>query len=164
MNVPFIIIAAMTLGSAICAMTFRNLVHCALALMVTFSGLACFYLQLHAEFVGLVQVLVYIGAVAILIVFAILLTRNSTGLSNVSITSPSWLAGLAVALLVAGTLLFSILKSTALARPAPVAELSAKQIGEQLMTRYVLPLEVVALLLTAAMIGAVIIAMQERKK
>ncbi len=164
MNVTFVILAAMTLGSAICAMSFRNLIHCALSLIVTFTGLACLYLQLHAEFVGLVQVLVYIGAVAILIVFAILLTRNSTGDSNVSIASPSWLGGFAVALLVAGTLLLSILKSTALARPGPVAEASAKQIGEQLMTRYILPLEVVALLLTAAMIGAVIIAMQERRK
>ena len=163
MNWPFVIIAALTLASAIGAMTFRNRVHCALSLMITFGGLACFYLQLHAEFVGLVQVLIYIGAVAILIVFAILLTRNSTRDSNVLIASPSWLAGLAVALLVAGTLLFSILKSTSVARPAPSAEVTTKQIGEELMTRYILPLEVVALLLTAAMIGAVIIAMQEKK-
>jgi NADH-quinone oxidoreductase subunit J len=164
MSLIFLILAAITLVSAICAMTFRNLVHCALSLIVTFTGLACFYLQLHAEFVGLVQVLVYIGAVAILIVFAILLTRNSTGVGDVATTSPGWLAGIAVAGLVATTLLFSILKSTALARPTPAAEVSTRQIGEQLMTRYILPLEVVALLLTAAMIGAVIIAMQERKK
>ncbi len=164
MNWPFVIIAAVTVVSAIGAMAFRNLVHCVLSLMITFTGLACFYLQLHAEFVGFVQVLVYIGAVAILIVFAILLTRNSTRDSNVLITSPSSLVGLIVALLVAGTLSFSILNSTSLARPAPAAEVSTKQIGEQLMTRYLLPLEVVALLLTAAMIGAVIIAMQERNK
>jgi NADH-quinone oxidoreductase subunit J len=161
MNWPFVIIAALTLASASCAMALRNLVHCVLSLMVTFTGLACLYLQLHAEFVGLVQVLVYIGAVAILIVFAILLTRNS---SSVLTNSPSWVASLGVVLLVAGTLLFSVLNSTALARPPAAAEVSTKQIGEQLMTRYLLPLEVVALLLTAAMIGAVIIALQEKKK
>jgi len=55
----------------------RNLVHCALMLTVTFAGLAAFYLQLDAQFVGFAQVLVYIGAVAILVVFAILLTRSS---------------------------------------------------------------------------------------
>ena len=165
MSLPFIIIAAATLASAIGAMSFRNLVHCALSLMVTFGGLACLYLQLHAEFVGLVQILVYVGAVAILIVFAILLTRSGTYDSNTMIVSPSWFVGLFVALVVFGTLLVAVLQSTALNRPAtPTAELATKQVGEQLMTRYVLPLEVVALLLTAAMIGAVIIAMQERRK
>ena len=66
----------LTLASAVAAMSLRNLVHCALTLTVTFAGLAAFYLQLDAQFVGFAQILVYIGAVAILIVFAILLTRR----------------------------------------------------------------------------------------
>ena len=74
---PFAIIAVLTLASAVAAMSLRNLVHCALALTVTFAGLAAFYLQLDAQFVGFAQILVYVGAVAILIVFAILLTRGS---------------------------------------------------------------------------------------
>src|SRR5207249_2273823 len=69
MSVPFAIIAVVTLASAIAAMSLRNLVHCALSLVVTFAGLAVFYLQLGAQFVGLAQILVYVGAVAILIVF-----------------------------------------------------------------------------------------------
>ena len=77
MTLIFALIAAPTIVSAIAAMTLRNLVHCALALTVTFGGLAVFYLQLDAQFVGLAQILVYIGAVAILIVFAILLTRGN---------------------------------------------------------------------------------------
>ena len=72
----FAIIAVLTLASAVAAMSLRNLVHCALALTVTFAGLAAFYLQLDAQFVGFAQILVYVGAVAILIVFAILLTRG----------------------------------------------------------------------------------------
>jgi NADH-quinone oxidoreductase subunit J len=164
MNWPFVLIAAMTLAGAVCAMTFRNLVHCALWLMVTFSGLACLYLQLNAEFVGFVQILVYVGAVAILIVFAILLTRNSGQDRKAPLGSPAWPIGVGAAVLVAGALLLSILKSNALGRLTPAAELSVKQIGEQLMTRYILPLEVVALLLTAALIGAVIIAMPEKNK
>src|SRR5437762_8838740 len=129
MQAAFIIIAAFTIASAIAAMSFRNLVHCALSLILAFSGLACLYLQLHAEFVGLVQVLVYIGAVAILIVFAILLTRNSTGAANVVNVSPSWAAGIGVAVLVLGSLLVAIFHSTTLARPPmPPPELTAPEI------------------------------------
>ena len=76
MTITFAIIAAVTIAAAVAAMTLRNLVHCALALAVTFAGLAAVYLQLDAQFVGFAQILVYVGAVAILIVFAILLTRG----------------------------------------------------------------------------------------
>jgi len=76
MDAVFAILAILTVAGAVAAMSLRNLVHCALALAVTFAGLAALYLRLNAQFVGLVQVLVYIGAVAILIVFAILLTRG----------------------------------------------------------------------------------------
>ena len=68
----------LTLASAVAAMSLRNLVHCALMLTVTFAGLAAFYLQLGAQFVGFAQILIYIGAVAILIVFAILLTAAAS--------------------------------------------------------------------------------------
>ena len=74
--IPFAILAVLTLAGAVAAMSLRNLVHCALALTAAFAGLAAVYLQLNAQFVGFAQILVYIGAVAILIVFAILLTRG----------------------------------------------------------------------------------------
>jgi len=76
MDAIFLAISAVTLGSAVLAVSLRNLVHCALALALSFAGLAALYLKLNAQFVGLAQVLIYIGAVAILIVFAILLTRG----------------------------------------------------------------------------------------
>src|SRR5438132_1197334 len=82
MGIGFTILAALTLVSAIAAMSLRNLVHCALCLIVTFAGLAALFLNLDAEFVGFAQILVYIGAVAILILFAILLTRSSDLLSR----------------------------------------------------------------------------------
>src|ERR687891_671826 len=75
MNWVFVTLAVITLLSAAGAVSFRNPVHCALSLTLTFAGLAAFYLHLNAQFVGLAQILVYVGAVAILIVFAILLTR-----------------------------------------------------------------------------------------
>jgi NADH-quinone oxidoreductase subunit J len=160
MQIAFAIIAALTVVSAIAAMSLRNLVHCALSLAVAFAGLASLYLQLGAPFAGWAQVLVYIGAVAILIVFAILLTRSSEPAPPV-IARP-WIVGVAVAALVFGVLTNAIINSSIADREPPAKpEPTVLEIGTQLMTRYVLPLEVVGLLLTAATIGAVIIAMQE---
>src|SRR5882724_6438160 len=163
MSVTFAIIAVLTVASAVAVMTLRNLVHCALSLMLTFVGLAALYLQLNAQFVGFAQILVYVGAVAILIVFAILLTRGSEPPQQ-SVLSSGWLVGLSVATAVFALLTGMILSSKALTHnvpPAPTA--TVHQIGDQLMTRYVLPLEVIGLLLTAALIGAVIIAMREKE-
>ncbi|HEV2390808.1 MAG TPA: NADH-quinone oxidoreductase subunit J [Verrucomicrobiae bacterium] len=159
----FLLIALMTLAGAIAAITLRNLVHCALALTVTFAGLAMFYLQLNAQFVGFAQILVYIGAVAILIVFAILLTRGGEPQVQ-AVFSSSWAVGAIIALAVFGILTGVIFSTRALPkRVAAAAEAPVRQIGDELMNHYVLPLEVVGLLLTAALIGAVIIAMHNRE-
>ena len=164
MTWPFIIISALTIAAAVAAMSLRNLVHCALAVAAAFGGLAVAYLQLDAQFVGFAQILVYIGAVAILIVFAVLLTRGGEAPEK-SVFSATWLTGLAVAVVVFGVLAWTIAKSLASQRePAPSADATVKQIGDALMTKFVLPLEVVGLLLTAALIGAVIIALKEEKK
>lgn len=164
MQIAFAIIAALTVVSGIAAMSLRNLVHCALCLAVTFAGLAALYLQLGAAFVGWAQVLVYIGAVAILIVFAILLTRSSEGVPQ-PVLSRSWMLGIAVAVLVFGILVRAIVTSSVADHlPAFKPEPTVREIGNQLMTQYVLPLEVIGLLLTAAAIGAVIIAMKDSSK
>jgi len=159
----FIILGLFTVAGAIAALSLRNLIHCALALTVALGGLAALYLQLGSQFVGFAQILVYIGAVAILIVFAILLTRGSEAPEK-SILSPSWASGIAVAiavfLVLGGTILRSSITHQNLPEPT---EVSVQRLGEQLMTKYLLPLEVIGLLLTAALIGAVIIAMQEKE-
>jgi NADH-quinone oxidoreductase subunit J len=161
MTLSFAIIAVLIIAASAAAMTLRNLVHCALALVVAFAGLAAAYLQLEAQFVGFAQILVYVGAVAILIVFAILLTRGGESPEK-SIFSVSWYWGVAIALAVFGTLAWAVNNSFASRRePTGQVEASVKQIGDALMTRFVLPLEVIGLLLTAALIGAVIIAMRE---
>ena len=163
MTIAFTIVALLTIASAIAAMSLRNLVHCALALTVTFAGLAAFYLQLDAQFVGFAQILVYIGAVAILIVFAILLTRGSEHPQQQAF-SGAWISGTAVALVVFGILARAIIVSPATEPILPSSqEFKVHQIGDLLMTKYILPLEVVGLLLTAALIGAVIIALQEKE-
>src|ERR1700756_1468953 len=149
MQIACAIIAALTLVSGIAAMSLRNLVHCALCLAVTFAGLAALYLQLGAPFVGWAQILVYVGAVAILIVFAILLTRSSESTPQ-PVLSRSWIVGVAVALMVFGVLTKVILSSSiARHEPSTISEPTVREIGNQLMTRYVLPLEAIGLLLTA---------------
>jgi len=164
MTIPFLIIAILTIAAAVAAMTLRNLVHCALAMAVAFGGLALLYLQLDAQFVGFTQVLVYIGAVAILLVFAILLTRGGEAPEK-SVFSVSWLWGGAVTVAVFATLAWAIKNSFASQlEPAANVEATVKQIGDALMTKFVLPLEVMGLLLTAALIGAVIIAMRDEMK
>ena len=163
MTVPFLILAMLTLAGGVAAMTLRRLVHCALALTVAFAGLAALYLNLGAEFAGLAQLLVYVGAIAILIVFAILLTRGGDDPTEPSF-SPASLGGAVVALAVFAVLGWAVEASgfvhAAALPPAPAAPM--QQIGLELMQRYVLPLEVIALMLTAAMIGAVILALREK--
>ena len=164
MDLIFAIIAVLTLASAIAAMSLRNLVHCAFCTVATFAGIALTYLKLNAEFVGLAQLLVYVGAVAILIVFAILLTRSDDAKKEVRFVSSSTVVGFSVVSLVGISLLSAIQHTKILPTASAIApEAPVKQIGEQLMTNYVLPLEVIGLLLTAAMIGAVIISMRDRE-
>lgn len=163
MPLTFTIIAIVTIACAVAALSLRNLVHCALALSGTFVGLAGVYLQLGAQFVGLAQVLVYVGAVSILVVFAILLTRNDQ--STDALFSKATFASIGVTVAVLGVLIWAIVKSPAVKKTLPPAPApSVKSIGDSLMTNCVLPLEVMALLLTAALIGAVIIAMQNQSK
>jgi NADH-quinone oxidoreductase subunit J len=163
-NLPFFILSVLTIVGAAAALTLRNLVHCVLALMVAFVGLAGLYLQLDAQFIGFAQILVYIGAVAILIVFAILLTRGTESPSQ-SIVSPSWAISSVVSVVVFGVLAWTIRSSVATRHPIPPQpEMTVKQIGNALMSRFALPLEVIGLLLTAALIGAVTIAMQDKQE
>jgi NADH-quinone oxidoreductase subunit J len=162
-TLPFFILGVLTIAGAAAALTLRNLVHCVLALMLAFVGLAGLYLQLGAQFIGFAQILVYIGAVAILIVFAILLTRGAESPSQ-SIVSPSWLLSSLVSIAVFGVLAWTIHSSVATRQAStPQPEVTVQQIGNALMSRFALPLEVIGLLLTAALVGAVTIAMQEKQ-
>jgi NADH-quinone oxidoreductase subunit J len=155
----FIFIAVFTLAGALAAACLRKLIHAALCLVVAFLGLAFFYFFLGAEFVGLVQIFVYVGAVAVLIVFTILLTRREEG----DIAGFNW-GGALVALAVFAGLVWTIFKTPATAMTAPAIEsLTVKRIGEVLMTSYVWPLQCVGLLLTAALIGALVLVMEEKR-
>lgn len=155
----FIVIAILTLAGALAAASLPKLIHAALCLVVAFVGIAGFFFLLGAEFVGLVQVFVYVGAVAVLIVFTILLTRRAdenTGGFN-------W-AGVVIAVAVFAGLIWAILQTPSLSVAAPLMEaLTVKRIGEVLMTDYIWPLQCIGLLLTAALIGGLILVMEEKR-
>ncbi len=157
MSLGFLILAVVTVLGALGAMNCRQLVHCALSLVVCFAGLAGLYLHLGAEFIGFVQILVYVGAVAILVVFALLLTRN-TELDRQNEGHSSWYIGAGVAVLTLIVVGGSVMTSSVTTNAAKPVEVTVRDIGMSLMTTYVLPLEALALLLTAALIGAVVIA------
>lgn len=163
MTLLFLILAAITILGMAAAMTLRNPVHCILALTLGLVGLASLFLELGAQFVGFTQILVYVGAVAILAVFAIMMTRSAephpSGRPQ-PVLSSSWVVGCLVAAAVFAVLGWAVL-SSAQVQATPRPEVSVQQIGNALMHRYVLPLEIMGLLLTAALIGAVVLAMQE---
>ena len=157
-TIAFIAIAVLTLAAALAAASLSKLIHAALSLALGFVGVAAFYFLLGAEFVGLVQVFVYVGAVAVLIVFTILLTRREA-----ETPAPFKWSGALVALAVFAALLWSILRTPGLTVAAmPHAPLTVKQIGDSLMTSYVWPLQCIGLVLTAALIGALVLAMEEK--
>jgi NADH-quinone oxidoreductase subunit J len=156
------------LAGALAAVLLKNTVHCALALTVAFAGLALLFLELDAQFAGFAQILIYIGAVAILVVFAILLTRGSDTPID-TVYSRNSIVGLFTAAGIFAVLGWAVLRSAKFL-PGPEGTMTAAplvtvdEIGHALMGRYVLQLEIVALLLTAALIGAVIVAMHEKEK
>jgi len=161
MNPVFLILATITILGFGSAMSLRNPVHCVIGLTAGFLGLAAIYLQLGAQFVGFTQVLVYVGAVAILIIFAIMMTRSTESAEEHSY-SKSWRAGIALAFAVYCVLGWAVHFGTqALPTQMSTPELPVKQIGDALLHRYVLPLEIIAILLTAALIGAGVLALQD---
>jgi NADH:ubiquinone oxidoreductase subunit 6 (subunit J) len=161
-NVIFYILAALTIGGALAAILLKHLIHAALAVTIAFAGLALLFLQLDAQFAGFAQILIYIGAVAILVVFAILLTREAD-LPREGVFSSTWFVGFIVAAGVFAVLGWAVQQSvSALPQMAAAPAVTVRDIGTALVGRYVLPLEIVALLLTAATIGAVIVALHEK--
>ena len=157
-TVGFAIIAIFTLVFAIAAATNPRLMHAALSFAVMYVGIAAFFFLLGAEFVGLVQIFVYVGAVAVLIVFTILLTRRDAEEHH----GFKW-GGVVVAIAVFAGLVWATLKTVSLPlRPSMARAVTVKEIGNTLMTQDVWPLLCVGVLLTAALIGALVLVMEDK--
>lgn len=163
MTTVFFSIAFVTLASAAIAMSLRNLIHSALLLVVSWAGIAAFYLWAGAEFVAFGQVLVYVGAVSMVVLFAVLLTRHSR--DDLAIAPDSF--GRFVTGFLAGGTVFGILLGAVFSMPArdvrPVASrVTVKQLGAELMGDHAGALLVVGVILTVALLGAVVLAATER--
>ena len=166
LQIVFILVAAMTLGSAILVVTTRNLVHAALWLVVALFGVAVMYVLLNAGFLAVAQVVIYIGAIAILMIFAIMLTRRVATDSGPQINSNwVWAAFLSLAIFVGLAWALSSwpeFSSTAVDlgnRSDPLRELGLALVSPN---AYVLPFEVASVLLLAALIGAIMVAWERK--
>ena len=157
-EIAFWILSAIAVLGALVAVRKRNLIHGVFALLVFFAGLSGLFLLLLAEFIAAVQVLVYIGAVGVLLLFAIMLTERVAGDDDRRMTSRGWSWGLVMAAAVFVVLLLPPilqLPPPETAQEMQVITPSVEELGKKLMDPYVVTLEVLALLLTAALIGAV---------
>jgi len=163
MNAILILTALGTIGTAIAAMAGRNLLHSVLLLALTWTGVAVFYLWAGAEFAAFAQVLVYVGAISMVVLFAVLLTRRSRDEAGASPAAQGHaLSAVIAAAAVAGVLLGAILCSPLATLPRPAPAVSVRELGAELMGSYAPALLAVGVLLTAALIGAVVLAAGDR--
>ncbi len=167
----FLVLSVVVLSSAVVVVTNRNLFHAALALMVTFAGVAGLYITLDAGFLAAAQLLVYIGAISILIIFAIMMTRRLMQAAEQPFNSQrNW--GLAVAFVSFAILALAIVRYWPLRPDADNFLASITYVPEEILLgstaelgrsfvsidAYVVPFEVASILLLAALVGAIIVA------
>jgi NADH:ubiquinone oxidoreductase subunit 6 (subunit J) len=169
LQIVFIVISAITLISAVVVVTNRNLFHAALAMMLSFVGVAGMYVLLDAGFLAAAQLLVYVGAISILIIFAIMLTRRMMQ-TRESPYNAQWLWGAATSLLVFALFAFVLIGTWAGVDGPPAVSDSVlrgmvTQLGVWFVSpdHYVIPFEVASILLLAALIGSIVIATPEKK-
>ena len=160
-----ILIAGLTLGSAALAMTLRNLIHSALLLIFSWAGIAAFYLWAGAEFVAFAQALVYLGAVSMVVLVAVLLTRQNNLVAPFSAggaVRASW--ALFAAAGVMGVLSGAVLGTNFDSNPGAGPVVTVKQLGIELMGRHAASLLVVGVILTVSLLGAVVLAAGRRQE
>ena len=161
-EVLFALLGVVTLGSGLLVVTSRQLVHAALWLVVSLGGLAGCYLVLSAELVAVVQLLIYLGAVIVLLLFAVMVTRAPIGPSE-DLDTGNRPVAVAVAVATAGLLVALLVDAfrTATVDLSTVEPGSAEAIGAAVFRTWVLPFEVVSVLLLAALVGAIVLSRRE---
>jgi len=173
-NIFFYVIAAVMVAAALVVVTNRNVVRSALALIVVFAGVAAQFIILAAEFVAVTQVLVYIGAIMVLMLFGIMLTRGRIGRDG-DMTNEHWWTGVVTALVLVGVMGYALIDYfgddplPADLRVATVNEVSGPNtgsntatVGDAIFSQYLIPFEVISVLLLAALVGAIVIARKDR--
>ena len=160
-NIAFGIIAAITVAAALGMVTTRNIVHAALFLVAVLGGLAANYVLLTAEFIATTQVLVYIGAVMVLFLFGIMLTRAPIGRIP-QMTGATWPVAALSALALGGVIAYALLDrfgADSLATDNTVFRTA--DVSDSVFSQYIIPFEAVSVLLLAALIGAVVLARRD---
>ena len=164
MNLAFILIAFLLLASAATAMALRNIIHSALLLVVSWFAMALLYLWAGAEFAAFAQVLIYAGAISMVVLFAVLLTQRTLG--DFTLAPESRRRALAAVLAgaaVAAAMAYAVLNSPLVVASTPAPTVTVRELGEQLMGPQAAALLVVGAILTVALVGAVVIAAQPKK-
>lgn len=162
-DLVFYLMAALTVGSAVLVATLPNIIYSAVALLFTFAGVAGLYVFASADFLAATQILIYVGGILVLIMFAVFLSNR---ISTVKLSNPVRFRLPAATVCLA---LFGVLSYTAVSTGFPVRpdlswQPTTAEIGELLMTRYLLPFEVASVLLLAALIGAALLSRPERRE
>jgi NADH-quinone oxidoreductase subunit J len=149
----FWVLAVLTLGAAAGVIVSRNLLHAVLMLILSFVGVAGFFVLLSADFLAMAQIIIYVGAIAVLILFAVLLTpRSGRGNRETAMFLPGGL--LAIALV---TVMLFVVFDTDWSTLADSPGVTAADIGRALLSTWVLPFEIASVLLTAALVGAIML-------
>jgi NADH-quinone oxidoreductase subunit J len=156
----FYILAAFTVWAAAVVVLGKNIVRAAVALIFTFCGMAALYVLLDAEFLAAVQVLIYVGGITILLLFAIMLTSRISSATTRVINDQVVLSAIAAVGILVGLIYAAVRGIPALSGPPRLPE-TAPFLGRALLTTYALPFEVVSILLLAGMVGAIILARKE---
>lgn len=144
------------------AMSLRNVIHSALLLIGSWMGVAMFYLWAGAEFVAFAQVLVYVGAVSMVVLFAVLLTRRQRLDTRSPASRGRAFSAIIVGGAIAGVLIGAVLSSPSLATAPTPPEISVKELGQQLAESHAPAVLIVGVILTVALIGAIVLAAQEK--
>jgi NADH-quinone oxidoreductase subunit J len=159
-DIVIVLLGVVAVGSGLLVVTTRQIVHAALWLVVSFGALAASYVVLAAEFVAWVQVLIYVGAIVVLLLFGIMLTRAPIGRSE-DLDSGNRLVALVVAAATAAVLVTTLVRGFRTAYfplKARVGNGSASTLGASLFRTWVLPFEALSVLLLAALIGAIVLS------
>ena len=159
-NIAFGILSVVMVVAALRMVTTRNVVHAALYLVIVLAGAAGIFILLGAEFVGVTQVLVYIGAIVVLFLIGIMLTRGALGEDEEANTEKRRMAALVgvLVLVVTGGAVLDSFGDAAVNRSAPSL---TSEIGDTIFSQYIVPFEAVSVLLLATLIGAIVVARQD---
>jgi NADH-quinone oxidoreductase subunit J len=168
-NIFFYVFAAAIVWSAFRVVTTKNVVHAALHLVVVLASVGAQYIMLSAEFVAATQVLVYIGAIVVLFLFGIMLTRSRIGADQELTNKKTVLSGAATALLLLGVMGYALLDEFGWARTALPADTrlaavngsNTQSVSDSIFSTFLLPFEAISVLLLAALVGAIVLARKD---